>query len=137
MTWKWFYKNDSENIESYCLTFITVYCYLCYLSYFCCCHRCLSSNKVVGHRNPYYVCAFHMYSQTRLINISGSCKGVMVWLNSILHIQADLALPFAHSHIAIALNWPIINFPNFERALFYITNFLKCIYFIYTHFFSL
>lgn len=49
---------------------------------------------------------------------AGSCKGVIVWLNYILYIQADLALPVAHSHIVFALNWSMFNFhfTNFQIA---------------------
>lgn len=41
---------------------------------------------------------------------AGSCKGVIVWLNYILHIQADLAFPVAHSHNVFALNGAILDF---------------------------
>lgn len=61
---------------------------------------------------------------------AGSCKGVIVCLNHILHIQADLALPVAHSHIVFALNWSVFNFhfTNFQIAFFF--HLLHCIHFI-------
>lgn len=51
---------------------------------------------------------------------AGSCKGVIVWLNYILHIQADLALPLAHSHIVFVICCSILNFhfTNFQIAFF-------------------
>lgn len=51
---------------------------------------------------------------------AGSSKGVIVCLNYIVHIQADLALPVAHPHIVVALNWKIFNFhfTNFQIAFF-------------------
>lgn len=85
------------------LTVITVSCYLCCVNRFCCCHRSQSSQKVVvWFKVPFSSCAFQRYSQRWAVNVStaGSCKGVIVRLMYILHIQADLALPFAHSHIA-------------------------------------
>lgn len=50
---------------------------------------------------------------------AGSCKGVIVWLNYILHIQADLALPVAHSHIVFAINWSILNFYKLSICIFF------------------
>lgn len=119
-------KNDSDNIQSYCLTIITVSCYLYLCKLFLLFSQvsveskgswtlqnsilCLCFSKVVPDMGGKH------FRRT-----AGSCKGVIVWLNYILHIQADLALPVAHSHIIFALNWSIFNFrfTNFQIAFFF------------------
>lgn len=62
---------------------------------------------------------------------AGFCKGVIVWLDYIVHIQADLAWPVAHSHIVFALNWSIfhLRLTNFQIVVVVFLYPLHCICF--------
>ena len=64
---------------------------------------------------------------------AGSCKGVIVWLNDILHIQADLALPVAHSQIFLKLVKPQYLFYKLSNCIFftYYTAFILMYLFMY------